>query len=98
MYRGILTVRKIENLVLKLPRGAETWRAFGGRPAITAEVESSWLIEHALYAIAHGQAGAKGKPPEFREYPPGRLELDAKAEKTESRAEAFRAKHLNKTT
>lgn len=96
MYRGLLSVRKISVLVLNLPRGALVWTAVGGAGAITGEVESAWLIEHALYAIAHGQAGGKGKAPERREYPPGLMEVHAKAAKATSRAEAFRAKHLNK--
>lgn len=93
MYRGILTVRKIAVLVMNLPRGAQTWVAVGGAGAISAEVEASWLVEHALYAIAHGQAGGKGKAPERRPYPPGIEEQEAKAAKAVSRAEAFRAKH-----
>lgn len=93
MYRGRLTVRKICVLVMNLPRGAQTWLAFGGAGAITAETESAWLIEHALYAIAHAQGGSKGKAPEVREYPSGKLELAAKAQQVIDRAEAFRAKH-----
>ncbi len=93
MYRGLLTVRKVAVLVMNLPRGAQTWRAVGGAVAITAEVESAWMIEHTLMKIAHGQAGGKGKAPEPREFPAGLLEQAAKAAKTQSRAEAFRAKH-----
>ena len=93
MYRGELTVRKVSVLVSNLPRGAQTWAAVGGRSAITAEVEASWLIEHTLMRIAHAEAGGKGKPPEQREFPPGLLAMAAKAEHTKSRAEAFRAKH-----
>lgn len=93
MYRGLITVRKVAVLVMNLPRGAQTWRAVGGAAAITAEVESAWMIEHTLMKIAHGQAGGKGKAPEPREFPVGLLEQEAKAAKTQSRAEAFRAKH-----
>ena len=93
MYRGELTVRKVSVLVSNLPRGAQTWAAIGGRAAVTAEVEASWMVEHTMMRIAHAEAGGKGKAPEAREFPPGVLELAAKAEKTLSRAEAFRAKH-----
>jgi hypothetical protein len=93
MYRGLLSVRKICVLVMNLPRGARTWMALGGGGAITSEVEASWLVEHALYAIAHAKAGGKGKGPEIRPYPPGLLEMEAEANKVTSRAEAFRAKH-----
>lgn len=96
MYRGLLTVRKVAVLVLNLPRGAQTWLALGGAGAITAETESGWMIEHALYAIAHAKAGNKGRKPEMRPYPAGLLETTAKAQKATSRAEAFRQKHLNK--
>lgn len=96
MYRGELTVRKVSVLVLHLPRGSQTWRAVGGRAAVTEEVESGWILEHTMRSIAHGQAGGKGKAPEMRDYPPGLEELSKKAEYTQSRAEAFRAKHLNK--
>lgn len=93
MYRGLLSVRKISVLVMNLPRGARTWQSVGGAGAVTAEVESAWLVEHALYAIAHAKAGGKGKAPEVRPYPKGRHEADAEVQKVTSRAEAFRAKH-----
>lgn len=93
MYRGLLSVRKISVLLINLPRGSQTWAAMGGAGAITAEVEAAWMIEHALYVVAHGQAGGKGKGPERRPYPPGKEEVAAKAAKATSRAEAFRAKH-----
>jgi hypothetical protein len=96
MYRGLITPRKISVLTAYLPRGSCVWEMVGGQQAITAEVEAAWMIEHALVAIAHAQAGGKGKAPEPREYPPGILEQQAKAEYTESRAEAFRRKHLSK--
>ena len=93
MYRGELTVRKVSVLVSNLPRGAQVWAAVGGRSAITAETEATWLVEHTLMRIAHAEAGGKGKPPEQREFPPGILEMAAKAEHTESSAARFRAKH-----
>lgn len=94
MYRGTLSVRKVSVLVMNLPRGSQTWQAVGGRGAVTAETEAAWLIEHALFLIAHGQAGSKGQAPEMRPWPPGLDELDAKSNFTQSRAEAFRAKHM----
>lgn len=96
MYRGLLSVRKICVLVMNLPRGAATWEALGGGAAITAEVDAMWLVEHALFTIAHAQGGGKGKAPERRPYPVGKLEAAAAAAKTTSRAEAFRAKHSQK--
>lgn len=96
MYRGFLSVRRVAVLVMNLPRGAQTWMALGGRGAITAETESAWLIEHALFSIAYGQAGSKGEKPEMRPYPPGLDDLESKAQYATTRAEAFRAKHLNK--
>jgi uncharacterized protein YceH (UPF0502 family) len=93
MYRGHLSVRKISILALNLPRGAQTWVALGGAAAITAETDALWMVEHALYKIAHAQNGAKGKAPERRPYPPGALEAAAKAAKATQQAEAFRAKH-----
>lgn len=93
MYRGSLTVRKVSVLVSNLPRGAQIWSAVGGRSAVTAEVESAWIIEHTLTAIAHAQAGSKGKQPEMRDFPPGLEELAKKAAYTQSRGEAFKAKH-----
>jgi hypothetical protein len=82
---------------MQLPRGARTWEAVGGAGAVTAEVDAAWLVEHALYTIAHAQAGGKGKKPEHRPYPPGLLEQQQKAATATSRAEAFKAKHHNKT-
>jgi hypothetical protein len=64
--------------------------------AVTPEVESGWLIEAALYRIAHGQAGGKGKAPEMREYPIGVFEQAEKENYAVSRAEAFRRKHAKK--
>jgi hypothetical protein len=94
MYRGALTVRKVAVLVMNLPRGAQTWMAVGGRGAISTEAEAGWLVEHALYAIAHGQGGSKGTAPEMRPYPPGLKAAAAQQNYTQTRAEAFRAKHL----
>lgn len=96
MYLGGLSVRKVCVLVMNLPRGAQTWAAVGGRGAVTAETEALWLVEHALFLIAHGQAGNKGQAPELRPFPPGLDELDAKSRFTQSRAEKFAAKHMNK--
>jgi hypothetical protein len=96
MYRGTLTPRKAAVLALNLPRGAVIWQAVGGPGAISGEVEASWMLEHTLMMIAHGQGGGKGQTPKMREYPAGLLEEAAKAAKTQSRAERFRAKHLNK--
>jgi hypothetical protein len=81
---------------MNLPRGAQTWVALGGRAAISDDVESSWLVEHALYSIAWGQGGRKGEKPKFRDYPPGLLHMAEKARIAASRADAFRAKHHNK--
>lgn len=61
--------------------------------AVTPEVEGSWLIEAALYRIAHGQAGGKGKAPEMRDYPLGFAARAKKQDYTVSQAEAFRRKH-----
>jgi len=69
---------------------------WGGPAAIGEEVEAGWLIEAALYRIAHGQAGGKGKAPEMREYPLGVAEQAAKDNYTVSRAEAFLRKHAKK--
>lgn len=96
MYRGCLSVRKVSVLVLNLPRGSQTWMSVGGRGAVTAETEAAWLVEHALFTIAHGQAGGKGQAPEMRDYPPGLDELEASSRFTQTRAEAFAAKHLKK--
>jgi mono/diheme cytochrome c family protein len=93
MHRGVLSVRKVAVLVMNLPRGAQTWVALGGAGAVTAETEGAWLIEHALFTIAHAQGGSKGEKPEMRAYPRGLAELAANAQYTMSRAEAFRAKH-----
>jgi hypothetical protein len=96
MHRGILSPRRVAVLVMNLPRGAQTWQALGGRGAITSETEAGWLIELALYSIAHGQAGSKGDRPELRPYPLGLEELAAGVKYTQTRAEAFRAKHHKK--
>lgn len=93
MYRGAVSVRKISVLAMHLPRGAAVWLAVGGRAAITSEVEAAWMVEHALYKIAHGQAGSKGPAPTPREYPTGVEDMAAKVRFTETRAEAFRRKH-----
>jgi hypothetical protein len=97
LYRGALTVRKAAVLVLNLPRGSRTWEAVGGAGAISAEVDAAWLIEHALYTIAHAQNGGKGKKPEHRAYPTGLHEQQQKVAKAISRAEAFKAKHHTAT-
>lgn len=93
MYTGALSVRKVCVLVMNLPRGAATWAAMGGSGAVTAETEAAWIIEHALYLIAYGQGGSKGQKPEFRDYPPGLDEINAKADYARTQAEKFRAKH-----
>jgi hypothetical protein len=96
MYRGTLTPRKAAVLALNLPRGAGTWQAVGGAGAISGEVEASWMLEHTMQMIAHGQGGGKGKAPQMRDYPAGLHEEQAKAAKSLSRAERFRQKHLQK--
>ena len=77
-----------------LPRGGAVGQRLGGAAAITEEVEAGWLLEAAVYRIAHGQAGGKGKAPEMREYPLGVMQKAEKENYTLSRAEAFRRKHL----
>jgi len=68
----------------------------GGAAAVSEEVEAGWLVETALYRIAHSQAGGKGRAPEMRDYPLGIAEQAAKQDYTLSRAEAFKRKHANK--
>lgn len=96
MYRGAISVRKVSVLASHLPRGGAVGIRLGGPAAIGEEVEAGWLIEAALYRIAHGQAGGKGKAPEMREYPLGVAEQTAKDNYTVSRAEAFLRKHAKK--
>jgi hypothetical protein len=96
MYRGRVSVRKVSVLASHLPRGSAVGVRIGGAAAISEEVEGHWLVEAALYRIAHGQAGGKGKAPEMREYPLGVHEQAAKADYALSRAEAFRRKHAKK--
>lgn len=96
MYRGRVSVRKVSVLASHLPRGGAVGQRIGGAAAISEEVEGSWLIEAALYRIAHGQAGGKGKAPEMREYPLGVAEQAEKDNYAVSRAEAFLRKHANK--
>lgn len=93
MYRGLVSIRKVSVLATNLPRGGAVGVRLGGAAAVSAEVEASWLVENALYRIAHGQAGGKGKAPELRDYPLGVLEQEKKTEYAVSRAEAFRRKH-----
>lgn len=96
MYRGKISVRKVSVLATNLPRGGAVGIRLGGAAAISEEVEANWLIEAALYRIAHGQAGGKGKAPEMREYPLGVYEQAEKENYAVSRAEAFRRKHAKK--
>ena len=96
MYRGLETVREVSVMAADLPRGGAVGRRLGGAAAISEEVEGSWLVEAALYRIAHGQAGGKGKAPEMREYPLGIQEQAEKDNYAVSRAEAFRRKHAKK--
>lgn len=93
MYRGAVSVRKVSVLAAHLPRGGAVGVRLGGAAAVSEEVEGSWLVESALYRIAHGQAGGKGKAPEMRDYPLGVHEQAAKSDYAVSRAEAFRRKH-----
>ncbi|RJU01976.1 hypothetical protein D6T65_04980 [Arthrobacter frigidicola] len=93
MYRGVVSVRKVSVLAANLPRGSAVGVRLGGGSAVTEEVEAAWLVENALYRIAHGQAGGKGKAPEMRDYPLGVLEMAKKQDYAVSRAEAFRRKH-----
>ena len=95
MYRGRVSVRKVSVLAANLPRGGAVGIRVGGAAAVSEEVEGSWLVEAALYRIAHGQAGGKGKPPEMREYPLGVIEQAEKANYAASRAEAYLRKHAN---
>jgi len=96
MYRGRISVRKVSVLATNLPRGSAVGVRIGGAAAISEEVEGSWLVEAALYRIAHGQAGGKGKAPEMREYPLGVAEQAEKQNYAASRAEAFLRKHAKK--
>jgi len=96
MYRGDISVREVSVLATNLPRASAVGVRLGGAAAISEETEASWLVETALYKIAHAQAGGKGKAPEMREYPLGVAEQAEKENFAVSRAEAFRRKHLNK--
>jgi len=96
MYRGRLSVRKVSVLASNLPRGGAVGVRLGGAAAVSEEVEAGWLVETALYRIAHSQAGGKGRAPEMRDYPLGIAEQAAKQDYTLSRAEAFKRKHANK--
>jgi len=93
MYRGILSVRKVSVMAAHLPRGGAVGERLGGAMAITPEVEGSWLVEAALYRVAHAEGGGKGKAPEMRDYPLGVAEMAEKQDYAVSRAEAFRRKH-----
>lgn len=97
MYRGLETVREVAVLVHELPRGARVWQQVGGHMAITSEVEAGWMIEHSIAAVAHAQAGGKGKAPQPRDYPTGLAEQAEKKSYAVSRAEAFARKHPQKT-
>ena len=93
MYRGRISVRKVSVLASNLPRGGAVGVRLGGAAAVSEEVEAGWLVETALYRIAHSQSGGKGKAPEMREYPLGVAEQAEKQDYAVSRAEAFRRKH-----
>jgi hypothetical protein len=93
MYRGAVSVRKVSVLASHLPRGSAVGTRLGGAAAVSEETEASWLVETALYKIAHAEAGGKGKAPEMREYPLGVAEQAEKNNYAVSRAEAFRRKH-----
>jgi hypothetical protein len=93
MYRGKVSIRKVSVLATNLPRGSAVGVRLGGVAAVSEEAEAGWLVEAALYKIAHSQAGGKGKAPEMRDYPPGVAEQSEKQEYALSRAEAFRRKH-----
>jgi len=93
MYRGRISPRKVSVMAAHLPRGGAVGDRLGGAMAVTPEVEGSWLVEAALYRIAHGQAGGKGKAPEMRDYPLGVAEQAEKNNYAVSRAEAFLRKH-----
>jgi hypothetical protein len=95
MYRGKVSVRKVSVLSTNLPRGSAVGFRLGGAAAVSEEAEAGWLVEAALYKIAHSQAGGKGKAPEMRDYPLGVAEQAEKQDYTLSRAEAFRRKHAN---
>lgn len=95
MYRGVITPRKVAVFAANLPRGSAVGNRIGGASAITDETDSMWSIEHALYLIAHAQGEGKGKPPMRREYPPGALDQQEKADKELSRAERFMERHNN---
>lgn len=96
MYRGRETVREVSVLAANLPRGGAVGQRLGGPAAISDEAEAGWLVEAALYKIAHSQAGGKGKAPEMRDYPLGVAEQAAKDNYAVSRAEAFRRKHAKR--
>lgn len=91
-----MSVRKVSVLASNLPRGGAVGVRLGGAAAVSEEVEAGWLVETALYRIAHSQAGGKGRAPEMRDYPLGIAEQAAKQDYTLSRAEAFKRKHANK--
>lgn len=93
MYRGTLSVRKVSVLAAHLPRGSAVGTRLGGAAAVSEETEAGWLVEAALYKIAHAKAGGKGKAPEMREYPQSHAEQAEKQNYAVSRAEAFRRKH-----
>jgi hypothetical protein len=95
MYRGRISPRKVSVMAAHLPRGGAVGDRLGGAMAVSPEVEAGWLVEAALYRIAHGQAGGKGKAPEMRDYPLGVAEQSEKQDYTLSRAEAFKRKHAN---
>ena len=96
MYRGKVSVRKVSVLASNLPRGSAVGVRLGGAAAISEETEAGWLVETALYKIAHAKAGGKGKAPEMREYPLGVAEQAEKNNYAVSRAEAFLRKHAKK--
>jgi hypothetical protein len=96
MYRGKVSVRKVSVLATNLPRGSAVGVRLGGAAAISEEAEAGWLVETALYKIAHAKAGGKGKAPEMREYPLGVAERAEKDNYAVSRAEAFLRKHAKK--
>ena len=96
MWRGLETVREVSVMAANLPRGGAVGVRLGGAAAISEEVEAGWLVETALYKIAHAKAGGKGKAPEMREYPLGVAEQHEKDNYAVSRAEAFMRKHAKK--
>ena len=93
MYRGLITPRKVAVFAANLPRGSAVGNRIGGASAITDETDSMWSIEHALYLIAHAQGEGKGQLPKRREYPPGALDQQEKADKELSRAERFQQRN-----